>query len=80
MGPLTDAPGCAHACGMDLSEQMKEARERKGLSIWMLAKHTGVSRATITAIEEGKSSPTVDTLNKLGEVLGLAVQMRKVKP
>lgn len=46
-----------------------ERREQKGYSIRELSKRSGISKSTINRIENGKVSPSVDTLEILANAL-----------
>jgi transcriptional regulator with XRE-family HTH domain len=53
-----------------LAERLRQARERAHLSIYALAKQTGVGVATISDIENEKNlNPGLMTMAKLGQVL-----------
>lgn len=52
---------------------LKELREKKGISIYGLAKLSGVSQPTIRSIENGEKSPTVRTLEKLALAMNVKV-------
>lgn len=55
----------------NVSVNLKEIREKAGLSQQQLADQVGVGRTTITMIESGENTPSVDTAKKIGEVLGI---------
>ena len=50
---------------------LKEAREKAGLSLETLAKATGVSAAAISRYEHGIRAPRIHIAKKLGELLGV---------
>jgi putative transcriptional regulator len=50
-------------------EQMKEAREKKGLSLGELAAELGVSKRSVSKYEEGQMSTTIELALKLEELL-----------
>lgn len=56
-----------------LGERLKAARQRRGLTLDELARRTHVSRAMISRIERGESSPTATVLVRLGSGLGLSL-------
>lgn len=56
-----------------LGERLKAARQRHGLTLDALAGRTGVSRAMISRVERGESSPTATLLVRLGSGLGLTL-------
>lgn len=49
---------------------MRAAREEAGLTVRELADKAGISHSHIVRIENGRYNVTVDTLDKLGKVLG----------
>lgn len=56
-----------------LGERLKAARQRHALTLDELARRTSVSRAMISRIERGESSPTATVLVRLGSGLGLSL-------
>lgn len=50
---------------------VKQRREALGLSLRMLATRSGISSSMISDIERGKKSPTVITLVRLAQALGV---------
>ena len=50
---------------------LKELRKEKGFTQEQLANACGVQRTTITMLETGNNSPSVELAKKLGEVLGI---------
>ena len=58
---------------VDIGQRTAELRKRVGISQQRLAEMLGVSRTTITQIEQGKRKVTVDELVKLSEIFNLSV-------
>jgi transcriptional regulator with XRE-family HTH domain len=58
------------ATSPSVAERLKELRERSGASQRELARRSGMSPASISAIELGKVSPSVETLKRLLDCLG----------
>lgn len=56
-----------------LGQRLKAARQRHGLTLDALAQRSGVSRAMISRVERGESSPTAALLVRLGSGLGLSL-------
>jgi len=56
-----------------LGQRLKTARQRHGLTLDELARRTHVSRAMISRVERGESSPTAALLVRLGSGLGLSL-------
>lgn len=50
-----------------------EQREKQNLTLLKLAEITGISKSQINAIENGKVSPRLDTLERLAEGLGVDI-------
>ena len=61
---------------MYLSDVIKERRAKLDLSQADLAEMTGISLATVKDIERGKGNPSLRTVEKLLEVLGLEIVFR----
>ena len=55
---------------------IKERRALLGLTQQDLADYTGLSLCIIKSIEAGKANPSVATLSKIAEVLGLELQLK----
>ena len=66
---------------MELIQTLKERREALGVTQEHLAELAGVGLRTLKSIETGKGNPTIDTLAKLADVLGLELKLevRKVQ-
>ncbi len=54
-----------------LGSNLRKARTRRGLSIGRFAEKSGISRAMISQIELGISSPSVNVMSKLTRCLGV---------
>ena len=65
----------------ELIKTLKERREALKVTQEHLAELSGVGLRTLKAIETRKGNPTIETLTKLAEVLGLELKLevRKVK-
>lgn len=61
---------------MDLGETMKMRRNFLKLSQQDLAEIAGVSLATVKDIERGKGNPSLNTVKKILDVLGLEIEYR----
>lgn len=55
--------------------QIREARQRAGLTLKDLAAHTGVSISMISAVERGERNVSIDLLKRLTEALDLSLIM-----
>lgn len=61
---------------MDLREVVKERRSVLGISQLDLAEMAGISLATVKDIERGAGNPSMKTVTKILEVLGLEMLFR----
>ena len=57
-------------------KQLKERREALQVTQEMLADISGVSLRALKQFESGKGNPTLETLTKLSEALGLEVGLQ----
>ena len=55
----------------NLIETIKARRDNLGVTQDMLADLSGVGLRTLKQFESGKGNPTLETLNKLGNSLGM---------
>jgi transcriptional regulator with XRE-family HTH domain len=60
-------------------QTIKERREMLHVTQESLAEISGVGLRTLKQFESGKGNPTLQTLQKLGEVLGLEVCLQLKK-
>ncbi len=58
---------------------IKERRNLLGLTQQDLADYTGLSLRFIKSIELGKANPSIKSLNKIAEILGLEVTIKVKK-
>jgi predicted transcriptional regulator len=61
---------------MDIKDVMKSRREALQLSQQDLAEMATVSLATIKDIERGKGNPSLSTVQKILEVLGMEIEYK----
>ena len=57
--------------GDSIAINLKKIRKAAGLSIGSLAEKTGISKGAISQIEQGRGNPTISTITKLAEALGV---------
>ncbi|HEY8271349.1 MAG TPA: helix-turn-helix transcriptional regulator [Pseudobdellovibrionaceae bacterium] len=60
---------------MDITTLQKAAREFGLLS---LSKKTGLARSYLYKVVEGTSSPTIEALDKIADVLGFAIELHRM--
>jgi len=65
---------------MDIGKRLKKHRNQLGLSQKKLSTHTGISQSFISSIESNKQSPTINTLERICEVLGITIAEFFSKP
>jgi transcriptional regulator with XRE-family HTH domain len=58
---------------MSLGGNIRKIRKSKDFSIMKIKEMTGLSKSTISDLENDKSSPTADTLQKLASALDVSV-------
>ena len=63
-----------------LNEQIKQARERVGLSVTELAKQAGTSRAAIYGYESGAISPSLETAQRILACTGSRIVVTSSPP
>jgi len=63
-----------------LIEILKHRRDMLGITQEDLSELSGVGLRTIKALETSKSNPTLETLNKIFEVLGMELKVEVKKP
>jgi transcriptional regulator with XRE-family HTH domain len=56
-----------------LAANLRRLRIARHLSLSELARDTGMSKATLSGIENGRANPTVQTLTSLAQALGVSV-------
>ena len=63
----------------ELIQILKKRREILGVTQEQLAELSEVGLRTLKALESGKSNPTLKTMNKLAEVLGMELKLEVKK-
>lgn len=61
---------------MDIHSIIRERRALLGLTQQDLADYTGLSLRIIKSIESGKGNPSLSTLTKIADVLGLELILK----
>jgi len=57
----------------DLGRRLKHARQKAGLTQAKLAALTGIQRPNIARIESGRHRPSLDTIDRIAQALGMSV-------
>ena len=58
----------------EVARLLKETRERRGLSLNVLAQRAGLARQTVSYIEQEVQSPTLDTLLRITSTLEVDIE------
>ena len=61
------------AVSVNVGERLRELREARNISMRALAARSGLSANALSMIERGKASPSVSTLYKLADALGVSI-------
>ena len=61
------------AISVNIGERLRDLREARNISMRALATKSGLSANALSMIERGKASPSVSTLYKLAEALGVSI-------
>ena len=61
------------AKSVDVASRLRELRETRGISMRTLAAKSGLSANALSMIERSKTSPSVSTLYKLADALGVSI-------
>jgi transcriptional regulator with XRE-family HTH domain len=64
----------------EIIKQLKTRRETLQVTQVMLADLSGVSLRALKQFESGKGNPTLETLSKLANALGMEVSLQVKKP
>lgn len=64
----------------DLLQRLKNRRVQLGVTQEQLAELAAVALRTVKALDSGKGNPTVSTLLKLADVLGMELNLEIRKP
>ena len=66
-------PFIREAASVNVASSLRELREARGISMRALATKSGLSANALSMIERGKTSPSVSTLYKLADALGVSI-------
>jgi transcriptional regulator with XRE-family HTH domain len=61
------------ALSVNVGSRLKELREARNISMRALATKSGLSANALSMIERGKTSPSVSTLYKLSDAMGISI-------
>jgi transcriptional regulator with XRE-family HTH domain len=59
--------------GVEIGERLREARQNRGLSLRALGEVTGFSASFLSQVELGQASPSLGSLYRIAEALGITV-------
>lgn len=57
-----------------VARNVRRFRQERGMSMSALARSAGLSKQTLSTLEQGQGNPTVETLSVLGAALGVPVR------
>ena len=57
----------------DVVTALKAARETRGLSLQDLCGRTGITRASLSLLENGHGNPTITTLRRVADAIGVEI-------
>jgi predicted transcriptional regulator len=57
----------------DVVTALKEARESRGLSLQDVSDRTGITRASLSLLENGRGNPTMTTLRRVADAIGVEI-------
>lgn len=57
---------------MSLGEWVRKARQARGLTLAALAQESGLTKGFISQVESGRSNPSLESLGRLAEALGVS--------
>lgn len=61
------------ALSVNIGERLRQLREARNISMRSLAAKSGLSANALSMIERGRTSPSVSTLYKLADALGISI-------
>ena len=61
------------AVSVDVGTRLRELRQERGLSMRALARASGLSANALSMIERGRTSPSVSTLYKMSQAMGIPI-------
>lgn len=64
----------------NLIQRLKDRREQLGVTQEQLAELATVALRTVKELDSGKGNPTISTLIKLADVLGMELKLEVRKP
>lgn len=65
---------------MDLKDVIKQRRKKLGITQMDLAEISEISIATIKDIERGKGNPSLSTVKKILDILGMEIEYKIKTP
>lgn len=72
-GELTDSPDSPDALSAAIGARVREARIRRSLTLDQLAEAASLSRRMLINVEQGAANPSIATLLRLAQALGLVL-------
>ncbi len=70
---MTDQPGLKETIADSVARNVREARLERSWTLDQLASRSGVSKGMVVQIEQARTNPSIGTLSKIGEALGVSL-------
>ena len=70
---MTDQPTLKDSIADSVARNVREARIERGWTLDQLASRSGVSKGMLVQIEQARTNPSIGTLSKIGEALGVSL-------
>jgi ribosome-binding protein aMBF1 (putative translation factor) len=76
---ILDEGRAVHERLVAVGAMMREAREAEGLTMAEMATRSGIEKAALARMEDGRQDITLDTLDRCSAALGRALSIRMVE-
>ncbi len=70
---MSEQPSLKETVAEAVARNVREARLERGWTLDQLATRSGVSKGMVVQIEQARTNPSIGTLSKLGEALGVSL-------
>jgi transcriptional regulator with XRE-family HTH domain len=70
---VTDQPTLKDTIADAVARNLRDARTERGWTLDQLATRSGVSKGMLVSIEQARTNPSIGTLSKIGEALGVSL-------
>ena len=70
---MSDGPSLKESIADSVARNVREARLERGWTLDQLASRSGVSKGMVVQIEQARTNPSIGTLSKIGEAIGVSL-------